>query len=167
MLLKQSDNIPAIMELVSRVVPLMQASGNLQWNENYPNHEVFKKDAEARQLWIAEIEGSIAGVAAITEEQTPEYATTGMNLDEPAIVVHRLAVDPEYRSQGIAIALMQKAEQIAKERGITVMRADTNTQNQGMQKLFVKLGYTLFGETGFARRPGLRFFCYEKRLSES
>ena len=32
------------------------------------------------------------------------------------------------------------------------------------QRLFPKLGYRFAGEIGLAFRPGLRFFCYEKRL---
>ncbi len=41
---------------------------------------------------------------------------------------------------------MQKAEDIAVERGITVLRVDTNTQNEATQRLFPKLGYLLAGE---------------------
>ena len=56
------------------------------------------------------------------------------------------------------------AEEIAAERAITVLRVDTNTQNAATQRLFPKLGYQLAGEIGLEFRPGLRFFCYEKRL---
>jgi RimJ/RimL family protein N-acetyltransferase len=50
------------------------------------------------------------------------------------------------------------------ERGIGVLRVDTNTQNEATQRLFPKLGYELAGEIGLGFRPGLRFLCYEKRL---
>jgi 2-amino-4-hydroxy-6-hydroxymethyldihydropteridine diphosphokinase len=103
-------------------------------------------------------------VAAITTDQSPEYADVGWDLSELAIVVHRLAVDPAFRGGGVAAALMQQAEEIACERGITVLRIDTNTQNPATQRLFPKLGYTFAGEIGLAFRPGLRFLCYEKRL---
>jgi len=81
--------------------------------------------------------------------------------------VHRLAVDPVFRGAGVAAALMQRAEVVAAERGITVLRVDTNTQNEATQRLFPKLGYCLAGEIGLEFRPGLRFFCYEKRLREN
>ncbi len=96
-----------------------------------------------------------------------EYAEAGWDLREAAIVVHRLAVDPAYRGAGIASALMLQAEQVARERGISVLRVDTNTQNPATQRLFPKLGYTLAGEISLAFRPGLRFFCYEKRLASA
>jgi ribosomal protein S18 acetylase RimI-like enzyme len=158
------DDLPALMLLVRRVVPLMLASGNLQWDENYPDEDVFRRDIDRKQLWIAEIGTSLAGIAAVTMDQEPDYAQVGWDIDEPAIVVHRLAVDPAFRGAGVAAALMQKAEDVAVERGLDVLRVDTNTQNEATQRLFPKLGYRLAGEIGLQFRPGLRFFCYEKRL---
>jgi ribosomal protein S18 acetylase RimI-like enzyme len=144
----------------------MLAAGNLQWDESYPNEKVFQRDIDLNQLWIADVETSIAGIAAVTMDQEPDYAQAGWDIDEPAIVVHRLAVDPAFRGAGVAGALMQKAEEIAEERGITVLRVDTNTQNEATQRLFPKLGFLLAGEISLQLRPGLRFFCYEKRLWE-
>jgi len=152
------------MSLMRRVVPLMHAAGNLQWDETYPNETVFQRDITLEQLWVADPETCIAGVAAVTMDQEPDYAQVGWNIDEPAIVVHRLAVDPAFRGAGVAAALMQRAEEVAAERGIPVLRVDTNTQNEATQRLFPKLGYRLAGEISLQFRPGLRFFCYEKRL---
>ena len=158
------EDLPALTALVQQVVPLMRATGNLQWDESYPNEEVFGEDIALGQLWVAEIGGALAGVAAITTHQEPEYAQVGWNIEEPAIVVHRLAVHPDFRGAGVAQSLMQKAEDVALERGIRVLRIDTNTQNAATQRLFPKLGYVLAGEIGLGFRPGLRFLCYEKRL---
>jgi ribosomal protein S18 acetylase RimI-like enzyme len=158
-------DVPAVMAVIRKVVPLMRAAGNLQWDDAYPNPDVFARDIAKAQLWVAEIDGAIAGVAAITEDQEPEYARVGWDISEPAIVVHRVAVDPAFRGRGVAEALMRQAEDVAARRGITVLRVDTNTQNQATQKLFPKLGYTLSGETELGFRVGLRFLCYEKRLA--
>jgi ribosomal protein S18 acetylase RimI-like enzyme len=152
------------MGLVRRVEPLMRAVGNLQWGDDYPNEAVFERDIELGQLWVAEIDGSIAGVAAITMDQSPEYAEVGWDITEAAVVVHRLAVDPAFRGAGVAADLMRQAEAVAVERGISALRVDTNTQNEATQRLFPKLGYVLAGEIGLSFRPGLRFFCYEKRI---
>lgn len=160
------SDLPALSALLRRVVPLMLATGNLQWDDQYPNAEVFARDIEQTHLWVAEPSGGVvAGVAAITTDQSPEYAHVGWDIHEPAIVVHRLAVDPEYRGAGIASALMQQAEEVARQRGIPILRVDTNTRNPATQRLLPKLGYTLAGEISLEFRPGLRFFCYEKRLA--
>ena len=158
-------DIPAIMQVIRRVVPLMRATGNLQWDDDYPNPEAFAKDIAAAQLWVAELGLRIAGMAALTTDQEPEYADAGWDITIPAIVVHRLAVHPDLQGLGVAAALMQQAEQVAADRGIRELRVDTNTENPATQRLFPKLGYRFVGEIGLPFRPGLRFLCYEKHLA--
>ena len=158
-------DIPALLNLLRHVVPQMQASGNFQWDDTYPNATVFSNDIAKEQLWVADIDGQLAGVSAITSDQEPEYAQVGWDVNEPAIVTHRLAVDPEFRGQGVGKALLQQAEIVARERGIFRLRIDTNTHNLVTQKLFPTAGYVFTGEIGLGFRPGLRFFCYEKRLT--
>jgi ribosomal protein S18 acetylase RimI-like enzyme len=163
--LARLSDLSALMALVRRVVPLMRADGNLQWDNGYPNEQIFERDIDQSELWVAEpAPGVLAGVAAITTDQSPEYAQVGWDIHEPAVVIHRLAVDPDYRGAGVAVALMQQAEEVARERGISVLRVDTNTRNPATQRLLPKLGYILAGEIGLEYRPGLRFYCYEKRL---
>ncbi|WPU96514.1 GNAT family N-acetyltransferase [Mucilaginibacter sabulilitoris] len=166
MLIKQATltDVPQIMLLIAEVVPAMIASGNLQWDSNYPNAVVFTDDINKGQLWVAEVEGHIAGISAITTDQEIEYAQVGWDLTEIAIVTHRLAVSPQYRGLGIAKALLQQAEQEARNRNIKTLRIDTNTNNEATQKLFPKLGYIYAGEINLGFRQGLRFYCYEKRL---
>jgi GNAT superfamily N-acetyltransferase len=158
------NDIPKIMQLITEVVPLMQAAGNFQWDNTYPNPQVFTEDIGLNQLWVADMDGDIGGVAAITTDQYAEYAQAGLDTAQTAIVVHRLAVSPRYQGRGIARALMQEAEAEALRRGIHIMRIDTNIENQMAQQLFPKLGYVFAGEIGLEFRPGLRFVCYEKVL---
>ena len=158
-------DIPQIMQLVAEVVPAMIASGNLQWDEHYPNAGVFANDIALNQLWVAEIDSQIAGITAITTDQSPEYAEVGWDITEEAIVTHRLAVSSRFRGMGIAAALLQQAEQVAINHRINILRIDTNSNNKATQKLFPKLGYKYAGEIGLEFRPGLRFYCYEKRIT--
>ena len=166
--LATQEDIPAVMNAVRAVVPIMRAAGNLQWDDHYPNPDVFAEDIALNQLWAAVIDAvtdeNIAGVVALTTEQSPEYAQVGWDLTEPAIVVHRLVVNPVFQGRGIAIALLQHAENIALQRNIPRIRVDTNTKNPATQRLLPKLGYTLSGEISLGFRPGLRFFCYQKLL---
>ncbi|GAB3989342.1 GNAT family N-acetyltransferase [Spirosoma daeguense] len=159
-----STDIPALLTILRNVVPLMHESGNFQWDNTYPNETVFQQDIQKNQLWVTEINDQLAGFAALTEDQEPEYAQVGFNLAQRAIVTHRLAVDPHFRGQGVAAALLEQAEQLALERGIAFLRIDTNSENQVTQKLFPKMGYRYAGEITLSFRPGLRFLAYEKRL---
>lgn len=167
MIIRQATNsdLPQIMEMLKAVVPAMQAAGNDQWDSHYPNENVFKADILKNQLWVAEVNQAIAGVAAITTDQEPEYAEVGWDISETAIVTHRLAVGVNFRGMGIAKALLLQAEQEALKRNISALRIDTNTNNAATRALFPKLGYQYSGEIGLGVRPNLRFCCYEKRIT--
>ncbi len=159
----QSD-IPEIMALIAEVVPALNAAGNFQWDQSYPNTGVFEEDIERNQLWVAAVENQIAGIAAITTDQEPEYADAGWDINEMAIVTHRLAVSPKHRGKGIAAALLAQAEKEAIKRNIPLLRIDTNTVNEAAKRLFPKLGYQFAGEISLGFRPDLRFYCYQKKL---
>ena len=159
-----APDLPAILALVRRVVPLMQANGNFQWTADYPNAEVFTTDIARQHLWVAELDGAVAGVAALTQDQDAEYAQADWDATEPALVTHRLAIDPAAQGRGVALALLARAEMQAVAQGLKALRVDTSAENAATQRLFPKLGYRFAGEITLAFRPGLRFFCYEKRL---
>lgn len=157
-------DLPAIVALVRDVVPLMNASGNFQWTAEYPNAAVFERDIAQNHLWVAELTGQVIGIAALTQDQDAEYADADWDATEPALVTHRLAVSPQAQGLGVAQALLQQAEHEARALGLRTLRVDTNSENAATQRLFPKLGYRFAGEIKLAFRPGLRFFCYEKRL---
>ena len=157
-------DLPAVLALVRAVVPLMNAGGNYQWTRDYPNEEVFCQDVAKQQLWVAERLGEVEGVAALTQDQNPEYADADWDATAPALVTHRLAVAPAAQGRGVAAALLRQAEHEATQLGLRTLRVDTNSENAATQRLFPKLGYRFAGEIKLTFRPGLRFFCYEKRL---
>jgi ribosomal protein S18 acetylase RimI-like enzyme len=158
------EDVPAIMQLIAAVVPIMQASGNFQWDNTYPNTKVFENDIALNQLWVADVDGEIGGITAITTDQDKEYTEVGWDINETAIVTHRLAVSVNHRRQGIAEALLKQAEIVAQSRGIKILRIDTNSNNKATRLLFPKLGYEFAGEISLSFRPNLRFYCYEKLI---
>jgi GNAT superfamily N-acetyltransferase len=166
MIVRHATNadVAKIMALINEVVPVMNAAGNFQWDNSYPNARVFEQDIERNELWVAEADNEIAGIAAITTDQEPEYAEVGWDVKEIAIVTHRLAVSPKHRGKGIAAVLLAEAEQEAIRRGIKLLRIDTNVANEATNRLFPKLGYRFAGEIGLSFRPNLRFYCYQKEL---
>ena len=157
------SDICGIMEIIKEIVPLMNASGNLQWNAGYPNTVAFKKDVANSHLWIAEYDGKMAGVAAITDILTPEYAQAGLDINESIIVIHRLAVAPAFRGLRVAESLLAKSEKIAAERGVKQVWIDTNRENRAARNLFMKMGYFYAGDIIYATKPGLVFSCYYRR----
>jgi ribosomal protein S18 acetylase RimI-like enzyme len=157
-------DVSKIMRLIDDLVPVMNAAGNYQWDNHYPNSGVFESDIAQNQLWLAEESANIAGIIAITTHQSPEYIEAGWDINERTIVVHRLAVNIHYQGKGIAANLMKQAEMVAEQRNLNKVRVDTNVVNAATNKLFPKLGYVYAGEISLWHRPGMRFNCYEKIL---
>ena len=158
------NDVPQIMQLVAGIIPGLHAIGNFQWDEQYPTAVDFENDIALQELWVAEAGGSITGVIAVTAIQYPEYDQADWDVNQPALVIHRMAVDAAQQGKGIAAALVQHAAAIAKSRGISFIRADTHSINQAAQGLFLKLGYRFAGQITLHFRPALSFYCYEKQV---
>lgn len=162
-----SDDIPSILKIIRKVVPIMNSKNNFQWTPAvYPLEDDFRKDVEQNCCYVAvdTITSDIVGVAALTEDQPPEYGDA-CDIADKAIVPHRVAVDPDYQGKGIAKLLFNHADVLAKQREYKYVRVDTNTMNLAMQNLFVKCGFILKGEISLAgKHSGMRFLCYEKAL---
>ena len=60
---------------------------------------------------------------------------------EKRAFIGSIAVDENYRGQGIGTALLESAEKAAKEKKISVVEMDVYTFNKKADKLYNKLGY--------------------------
>lgn len=161
-----ANDLDEIWALVERAVAHMTALGNPQWGPDYPTRAHYEKDAARGELYVATAaDGSIAGVAAINTDQAPEYAPLPWAIPAPALVPHRIAVDPAAQRQGVARSLFAFAETLARQKGLTVLHMDTYAQNDRMQALVESLGFVRVGLVHFDRegRP-LGYPCYEKVL---
>jgi GNAT superfamily N-acetyltransferase len=178
------NDVDSIMNIVSKVVPMLNEEGNYQWNNTYPLKENFLKDIENRNLYVAcqihtkegsdleqtsqhDVSEGILGFIAITTDQAPEYAPVNWNNEfNVAIVPHRLGVSPFIHGKGVAQLLMKHVEVVARERNILCIRTDTNILNHRMQHIFTKLDYSYIGNIFFNKGQygKLEFKCYQKLL---
>ncbi len=159
------NDLPAISSIASQAVILMNSEGNFQWNSDYPTRIHFEKDISDGTLWVAIVDNTVAGFAALTVDQPHEYGNVGWDLTEQCIVPHRLAVSPQFRGRGVAQELMKTAEKLTTERGFRNIRVDTNSSNTKMQSVFLKLGYVFAGQTRLTGKPDdMLFNCYSKAV---
>ena len=158
----QPTDLGAIMAIIDATVAVMATQGNKQWDENYPTQAVFAEDIARGALYVwCDDKDSIQGVACLDEQAHPAYSQLNWQLDERALIIHRLAVAPEARRQGIATQLMQFAERLARQKGLRQVRTDTYYCNHQMQALFQKMGYHAVGVCRFVDDLD-DFYCYEK-----
>lgn len=161
------EDLPIIMQIVKEVIPLMHASGNTQWGEDYPTEEVFEEDILAETLYLSEgnDEGKhiIEGFICINQDESEEYIPLKWQADSKAVVLHRMAVSPRSRGRGVASKLIAFAEEVAAKKSISWIKTDTNEANTIMKAILEKRGYQYVGQV-YYRIPGTPYNCYEKKL---
>ncbi|MDA3854254.1 MAG: GNAT family N-acetyltransferase [Bacteroidales bacterium] len=156
-------DLPAIIKLMKRVIPVMLASGNEQWDDEYPTKEIFKKDINEHNLFVLIIDKQVLGAVVINAIFPPEYKHIPWKTSPNTYTFHRMMVDPEIQGKGIATALFRFIEKRGKKMGLKSVRVDTNTNNKTMRALFEKFNYTFVGIVHFRNKPS-DFRCYEKTL---
>lgn len=159
------DDISGIMEIIKATLAIFRSENNPQWDELYPAADVFEADIRNGSLYVYGSE-SIEGFVCIDGNQPTEYEGVNWSSDSPALCVHRLAVHPQTRGNGVGGKLMKHAETVALTHGVYNLRTDTFSENTKMNALFAKQGFFKVGEIEFRglERP---FYCYDKLLTKT
>jgi len=156
--------IDEIMELISKCVQAMQASGSDQWDERYPNKTVIEQDIARGTLFVCEEGQAIAGILVLDENASEQYNEIKWKQTQgPHLIMHRLAVHPQIQGKGIATKLITFAEAYAVRNGYTSIRLDTYAKNTKALKIYPRLGYDHRGEIHFPNRVA-NFPVFEKVL---
>jgi ribosomal protein S18 acetylase RimI-like enzyme len=133
-----------------------------QWDEEYPSIEYINLDVSTGSLRKLTQGRQIVGVVSFDDSQEPQYAEVPWKLTErPIVVIHRLAVLPEYQGNGFAGELMNYAERSAFELQFSSIRLDAYSGNSQVVQFYERRGYKRAGEVYFPRRE-LPFICMER-----
>jgi ribosomal protein S18 acetylase RimI-like enzyme len=81
--------------------------------------------------------------------------------------LYSIAVDPQYRKQGVAESLVKTGEQNALDNDTISMRLEIRRDNTASINFFVKMGYILFGEIPDYYEDGMEALRYEKFLAKN
>ena len=157
------DDLSSIMKVMRDTVEEMRSYNNTQWDENYPQESDFAADIEKEELYVADRSGVLAGFICINRVEPNEYKTVPWSRECPSLVIHRMAVDLQYRGQGVGSELVNYAEQLAKNLHIDYLKTDTYSLNTNAQKLFESCGYRWIGTMTFLGKEK-PFKCCEKSL---
>jgi len=159
--------IDEIIALTKACGKRMRENGIDQWDENYPDRVNIQNDLETKTLFAYRESGRILGIVVLNESQDEEYAEIDWLTSDTDknIVVHRLAVLPDYQGKGIARKLMDFSENFAKEQGYDAIRLDTFSQNPRNQRFYTNRGYTDLGPVFLKYKKDHPYYCYELLLN--
>lgn len=138
-----------------------------QWQDGYPNEESLEEDmAEGASYVLAGEDGEILATAFISFGGEPDYQIIydgSWEEEAPYGVVHRVAVTPERKGQGLAGILLDHAAAMCRDRGIGSLRMDTHEDNRSMQRMLSKNGFVRRGII-YLGRDGARRVAFEKKI---
>jgi GNAT superfamily N-acetyltransferase len=148
-------------DVMVRCKRALEAEEVRQWDDAYPTRDIVEADVARGALYVLEDrDGRCVASVALDATQSPEYAPLAWTGREPALVVHRLCVDPAEQGKGLAHRLMDFAESHAARSGYASIRLDAYTGNPRSVQLYRRRGYREVGQVYFPRRT-LPFWCFE------
>ena len=161
--LAKLQDINRIIEITNACANHMIAQNIFQWNEQYPNKQIFNQDVLNECLFVIEIKDVVIGCLCISSEMDEVYKNVKwLTKNEKNIYLHRLAVHPNFQGKGYAISFMNYAEQFALKSGYESIRLDTFSGNPKNNKFYKLQGYTKLEKIFFRKQSNLPFYCYEK-----
>ncbi|MBE1440746.1 GNAT family N-acetyltransferase [Paenibacillus sp. OAS669] len=159
------NELDSITELYNDVTRHMRKQGIDQWDQYYPTKPVFQNDLLNGHLYGIRKDWQWIGAVAVNEEQ--DTAFEGLPWQDPSgswMVIHRLAVHPDYQGRGIGKKLLLFAEAEAVKKGYTSIRLDAYSANPSAVGMYEKAGYNRIGEVRYPFRK-YPFHVYEKMIS--
>ena len=155
------DELDGLLDIVAAVIRHMESQGIHQWDDIYPDRATLQKDVAKQHMRVIEVNGRLAGMVSINDEQSNEYRNVPWQYSGKALVVHRLTVDPEHQRKRLASQLMDFAEREGADKGYESIRLDVFALNPAAIFFYIRRGYRKAGTVRFRKGP---FLCYEKLI---
>lgn len=154
-----------IADIFKRCTDEMLQKGIRQWDYTYPLVSHVLKDVLNDSAYVMDVEGIIAATITMDLHQDVQYRGIHWHIhDLNPMVIHRLAVAPEYQGKGIAACLCNFAEQVAREWPCRSIRLDAYSLNGASNHLYNRLGYKRAAGYCYFHNNPVPFYCYDKLL---
>jgi ribosomal protein S18 acetylase RimI-like enzyme len=134
------EDIDEIFRLYDLAVEYQKKVSDKHWLP-FDRKLIEKEIAEQRQ-WKIVINNEIACIYAIAFEDPLIWGEKGK---EPAIYIHRIVTNPDFRGNNFVVEIVKWAKEFAKSRGIGYIRMDTWGDNQKLIDYYVKCGFKFLG----------------------
>ncbi len=127
----KSADLPRLAELFNEYRAFYGQEGGAERAQPFLQARLGRGDS---RLLVATDEGKIVGFAQLY----PTWSSISMS---PAWVLNDLYVDEEHRNGGVAAALLEAADEVARETGASRIELATARDNRAAQALYEKHGY--------------------------
>lgn len=152
----KSTEIEKIMTVIEDGVKFLKKQGINQWQHGSPGRSDVENDIKQETSYVYELDGEIVGTAMLnTYDADYERYPTIWTKCNNYLVIHRLAVKKECRSQGVSHKFMNDVILFAKENGVEYIRIDTHKNNVIMRKYLSKNNFKELGKIKLSMKNSL------------
>ncbi|MFT5883851.1 MAG: RimJ/RimL family protein N-acetyltransferase [Arcticibacterium sp.] len=145
------EDIDEIFRLYDLASELQSTKPNVVIWPKFDRNMVITEIEEDNQ-WKVIIDGKIACIWATTFEDEQIWEEKN---EEPAVYLHRIAVNPEFRGNKFVKVILEWAQAFALEQGLKFVRLDTIGPNPDLIKYYQKSGFKYLGEIQLKNILGL------------
>jgi GNAT superfamily N-acetyltransferase len=141
-------DIDRVMRIIKQAQEYFKKCKVDQWQDNYPSIQTIKDDIAKGDSYVLLNDETIVATAVISfdEEVTYRKIYDGQWLSNGEYaVIHRLAVDHNYKGLGISSEIIRNVERMCVEKGVHSIKVDTHEQNLSMQRLLQKNDFSYCG----------------------
>lgn len=134
----------------------------------YPTLDELRAFIEAREFYVSERDGRIAGALVATKRGEEGYEAVSWRSSIPvedSVVIHLFGMHPDFRGSGLARPMMEAVQAELRRRGEQILRLDVIAKNVGAQRVYDRFGFTKC-DTAWLEYPDYQgeFVFYEKEL---
>lgn len=146
-----AGDIPAVMALYEAVIVQMdQDHIDIGWAQGvYPTAAFLEQAAAARQLYLAVVDGQLAGALILNRQANEGYQQVQWQVacaEQDVAVLHTLATAPVFRGRGVGKAMLQFVIQHCRLRGDAAIRLDVVAGNLPAIGLYQAVGFRQMGQ---------------------
>lgn len=147
--LSKYENLNDILNIINQAKIYMKKNGINQWNKDYPKLESLEKDILDKTSYIVKDGEKTIGtfVLVFGEEKNYQKIEGAWKTNFPYGTLHRVAVDNNYKGQGVASFILNFAKYEAIKKSVYSLRIDTHKDNSSMKRFIEKSGFEFCGIT--------------------
>ena len=114
------------------------------WRLENLNRKFLLQYAKPQEFYVAQVDGKPAAVAILQFSQNAQdWQSVDKGKPRKALYIHWLCVHRDFRGKNMPKVMVDFAEQLAKEKGVEFIRADTNAEETKLRKIYEDLGFRL------------------------
>lgn len=149
------EQYEAITELYHQVTAYLQAHTNYPlWDSAHPSDKGVADAIEQGTQYACVYNGEIRGAVVLSEDPEGDYDNASWSAElrkGEYLVIHVLAVHPDFAGRGLGSFMVDRCISIAKEKGYKALRLDVVPGNIPAERLYKNKGFVYAGTQDIRR----------------